>query len=175
MRHCPMSSSLLRTTACACWRVESCLPSTSFRATRDRSSIRSSARDPAAGVTTANGQVVNSEGVRGAEVFGKRARWIDYWGKIDGRTVGIAMFDHPANPRHPTWWMARGYGYCAADPFGGGAIGGEAPGTGDMTIRAGESVTFRYRLMFHEGDPEMAEIDARYRGLRRGEVIVRLV
>ncbi|NLX54541.1 MAG: hypothetical protein GXY58_05465 [Planctomycetaceae bacterium] len=151
------------------------MPSTSFRATRDRSSIRSLARDPAAGVTTANGQVVNSEGVRGAEVFGKRARWIDYWGKIDGRTVGIAMFDHPANPRHPTWWMARGYGYCAADPFGGGAIGGEAPGTGDMTIRAGESATFRYRLMFHEGDPEMAEIDARYRGLRRDEVIVRLV
>ncbi len=119
--------------------------------------------DPAAGVTTANGQVVNSEGVRGAEVFGKRARWIDYWGNIDGRTVGIAMFDHPANPRHPTWWMARGYGYCAADPFGGSAIGGEAPGTGDMTIRAGESATFRYRLVFHEGDPEKAEIDARYR------------
>jgi len=120
--------------------------------------------DPTRGVTTANGQAVNSEGVRGKAVFGKRARWIDYWGKIDGKTVGIAMLDHPANPRHPTWWMARGYGYCAADPFGAGSIGGEAPGTGDMTIRAGESVTFRYRFVFHAGDPDQARIEELYRG-----------
>lgn len=119
--------------------------------------------DPAAGVTTANGQAVNSEGVRGADVFGKRADWIDYWGKIDGKTVGIAILDHPANPRHPTWWMARGYGYVAADPFGAGSIGGEQPGTGDMTIPAGESLTLRYRFVFHEGDPKQAKIAERYR------------
>lgn len=119
--------------------------------------------DPAAGVTTANGQVVNSQGVRGAAVFGRRARWIDYWGTIDGRTVGIAMFDHPSNPRYPTWWMARGYGYCAADPFGGHSIGGEPPGTGDLTITAGQSVTFRYRFVFHEGDPDQAGIDDLHR------------
>jgi len=118
---------------------------------------------PAAGVTTANGQAVNSEGVRGKAVFGKRARWIDYWGKIDGKTVGIAIFDHPTNPNHPTWWMARGYGYVAADPFGGHAIGGEPPGTGDMTILAGESVTLRYRLVFHQRDPEQAKIAEQYR------------
>ena len=125
--------------------------------------------DPAAGVTTANGQVINSEGVRGAAVFGKRARWIDYWGKIDGKTVGIAIFDHPANPRHPTWWMARGYGYCAADPFGGNAIGGEPPGTGDMTIPAGQSSTFRYRFVFHEGDPDQAKIGQQYRSYAETE------
>ncbi|MHB8862567.1 MAG: DUF6807 domain-containing protein, partial [Pirellulaceae bacterium] len=125
--------------------------------------------DPAAGVTTANGQVINSEGVRGAAVFGKRARWIDYWGTIDGKTVGIAIFDHPANPRHPTWWMARGYGYCAADPFGGNAIGGEPPGTGDMTIPAGQSSTFGYRFVFHEGDPDQAKIGEQYRSYAEAE------
>jgi hypothetical protein len=118
--------------------------------------------DPAAGVTTANGQAVNSEGVSGGAVFGKRADWIDYWGQIDGKTVGIAIFDHPANPRHPTWWMARGYGYVAADPFGAGSIGGEPPGTGDMTIPAGESLTLRYRFVFHEGDPDQAKIVEQY-------------
>jgi hypothetical protein len=126
--------------------------------------------DPKRGVTTANGQAVNSEGVSGKDVFGKRARWIDYWGKIDGRTVGIAIFDHPANPRHPTWWMARGYGYCAADPFGAHTIGGEPPGTGDLLIPAGESVTFRYRFVFHEGDPEEADVDERYRRYAEVEV-----
>jgi hypothetical protein len=125
--------------------------------------------DPAAGVTTANGQVVNSEGIRGATVFGKRARWIDYWGKIDAHTVGIAMFDHPANPRHPTWWMARGYGYCAADPFGGNAIGNEPPGTGDLTLAAGQSITFRYRLVFHEGDAEQAQINEQYQRYAEGK------
>ncbi len=118
---------------------------------------------PGRGVTTANGQAVNSEGVSGKAVFGKRANWIDYWGKIDGKTVGIAIFDHPSNPRHPTWWMARGYGYVAADPFGGHAIGGEPPGTGDMTIKAGDQVTFRYRYLFHEGDPKQAKIVQQYR------------
>jgi hypothetical protein len=58
--------------------------------------------------------------------------------------------------------MARGYGYCAADPFGGHAIGGEPPGTGDMTIASGESVRFRYRVVFHEGGPEQAKIADRY-------------
>jgi len=118
--------------------------------------------DPERGVTTANGQAVNSEGVRGADVFGKRADWIDYWGKIDDKTVGIAIFDHPTNPRHPTWWMARGYGYVAADPFGAHAIGGEPPGTGDLTIPAGEAITFRYRFVFHQGDPEQAHITRQY-------------
>ncbi|MDY0170301.1 MAG: PmoA family protein [Thermoguttaceae bacterium] len=51
---------------------------------------------------TANGQAVNSEGISGKAVFGQRAKWIDYWGTIDGKTVGIAIFDHPSNPRHPT-------------------------------------------------------------------------
>ena len=118
---------------------------------------------PEHGVTTANGQAVNSEGIGGKAVFGKRACWIDYWGKINDKTVGIAIFDHPSNPHHPTWWMARGYGYVAADPFGGHAIGGEAPGTGDLVIPSGKSATFRYRFVFHEGGPEEAKIDERYR------------
>ena len=119
--------------------------------------------DPAAGVTTANGKAINSEGVRDADVFGKRADWIDYWATIDGKTVGIAIFDHPANLRHPTWWMARGYGYVAADPFGAGSIGGEPRGTGDLVLSAGESLTLRYRFVFHEGDPEQARIGELYR------------
>ena len=118
---------------------------------------------PKSGVTTANGQAVNSEGVSGKAVFGKRAKWIDYWGKIDDKMVGIAIFDHPTNPRHPTWWMARGYGYVAADPFGAHSIGGEPPGTGDMTIKAGEAITLRYRFVFHPGDPKQAKVDEQFR------------
>ena len=119
--------------------------------------------DPKRGVTTANGQAVTSTGVRGGAVWGKRAEWIDYWGKIDGKTVGIAIFDHPSNPRHPTWWMARTYGYVGANPFGIHAFEGKPAGTGDFSIKAGRTVTFRYRFVFHEGDPKQAKIADRYR------------
>jgi len=118
--------------------------------------------DPKRGVTTANGQALTSTGVSGPKVWGKRADWIDYWGKIDAKTVGIAIFDHPSNPRHPTWWMARSYGYVGANPFGIHAFEKKPAGTGDFRIKSGESATFRYRFVFHEGDPEQAKISERY-------------
>ncbi|HAR65136.1 MAG TPA: hypothetical protein DCR55_02855, partial [Lentisphaeria bacterium] len=57
--------------------------------------------------TVAKGQAINSEGVTGKAIWGKQAKWVDYWGPIEGKNVGIAIFDHPANPRHPTTWHAR--------------------------------------------------------------------
>lgn len=114
------------------------------------------------GVTTANGRAVNSEGVRGADVWGKRARWVDYWGEIDGKTVGIAIFDNPRNPRHPTWWHARDYGLIAVNPFGIHDFEKKPARTGDLKIPAGESRTFSYRFVFHEGDTDAARIGALY-------------
>jgi len=118
--------------------------------------------DPSQGVTSANGQAVNSEGVRGKDVWGKRADWIDYYGAIDGKVVGIAILDHPQNPRHPTHWMAREYGFIGANPFGLNAFEGKPKGTGNMTIPAGEKVTFRYRFLFHEADAQKANIAQQY-------------
>jgi hypothetical protein len=117
------------------------------------------------------GRALNSEGVTadagagamGKPVWGKRARWIDYYGEVNGRTVGLAIFDHPSNPRHPTHWMARGYGYVAACPFGLNSFEGKPPGSGDMTIPAGGDLTFRYRLVFHEGDPKQAGVEAMWK------------
>src|SRR5258707_518706 len=57
------------------------------------------------------GKITNSEGqVTEAQVRGKRANWADYSGEFLGEKAGIAIFDHPANPRHPTYWHTRGYG-----------------------------------------------------------------
>jgi hypothetical protein len=119
----------------------------------------------------ATGRALNSEGVSadasagvsGGPVWGKRAKWIDYYGEVDGRTVGIAIFDHPTNPRHPTHWMARGYGYVAACPFGLHSFEGKPQGAGDMIIAAGQNVMFRYRIVFHAGAPQDAGIDAMWR------------
>ena len=114
------------------------------------------------GVTTPNGKARNSRGVTGKDVWGKRAEWINYWGKINNQTVGIALFDHPSNPRHPTWWHARPYGLFTANPFGRHDFGDGPPGSGNMTIAAGGEVTFRYRFLFHDGAPEDAGVAEQY-------------
>lgn len=108
----------------------------------------------------ATGNIVNSEGLKNGEVWGKRAAWVDYYG-LDrgGNAVGIAILDHPTNLRHPTWWHARDYGLLAANPFGQGKYEEEAAeGAGVHVIPNGEALTFRYRTIFHGGDPETAGI-----------------
>lgn len=111
----------------------------------------------------AKGKCCNSEGVKGKAIWGKRAKWVDYWAPIAGKTVGVAIFDHPSNPRHPTWWHARAYGLITANPFGLHIFEGKGRGAGDMTIKAGKSVTFRYRFLFHSGDVKEAKIAERYK------------
>ena len=128
---------------------------------------------PKQGVTTANGQAINSAGDRNQDVWGKRAKWVDYWGQIDGKTVGIAIMDHSKNPRHPTWWHARDYGLVAANPFGIHDFEGKPEGTGNLIVPAGESITFHYRFFFHEGDAEHAKIAQQYVHFVRTEPVFR--
>lgn len=109
------------------------------------------------------GHIVNSEGIRDEQAWGKRAAWCDYYGPVNGRIVGVAIFDHPQNPRHPTWWHVRHYGLFAANPFGVHNFEKKPEGTGDITIPAGESLTFRYRLYFHKGNEKQAKVAEYYR------------
>jgi sugar phosphate isomerase/epimerase len=110
-----------------------------------------------------NGHIVNSEGHRDGQAWGKRAAWCDYYGPLNGQTVGVAIFDHPQNPRHPTWWHVRTYGLFAANPFGVHNFEGKPKGTGDLHIKSGESLTFRYRFYFHTGDTKQANVAEHYR------------
>ncbi len=108
--------------------------------------------------TPGEGHIVNSEGVRDGETWGKRAAWVDYYGPVEGKVVGVAIFDSPKNPQFPTWWHVRDYGLFAANPFGVHDFEKKPPGTGAYTIPAGKSVTYRYRIVFHDGDEKQADI-----------------
>jgi sugar phosphate isomerase/epimerase len=110
----------------------------------------------------AKGHIVNGEGQRDGDAWGKRAAWCDYYGPLDGQAVGVAIFDHPQNPRHPTWWHVRTYGLFAANPFGVHDFEKKPDGTGNLTVKAGDSVTFRYRFYFHKGDCEQAKVAELY-------------
>ncbi len=110
-----------------------------------------------------HGHIVNSEGVRDGETWGKRANWCDYSGPVNGKTVGVAIFDHPQNPRHPTWWHVRDYGLFAANPFGEHDFEKLADKkAGDLVVPAGHALTFRYRFYFHEGDETQGHVAEQY-------------
>ncbi len=106
------------------------------------------------------GTIVQSTGVTGTNAWGKQAEWCDYNGFVDGKRVGIAIFDHPKNPRHPTWWHVRDYGLFAANPFGPHFFQNKP--IEDFKIPAGKSVTFRYRIILHEGSEQTARIRELY-------------
>ncbi|MSU58763.1 MAG: hypothetical protein EXS35_11440 [Pedosphaera sp.] len=109
------------------------------------------------------GHIVNSEGARDDATWGKRAAWCDYSGPVAGQTLGVAIFDHPSNPRHPTWWHVRDYGLFAANPFGQHDFEKLADKTaGKLVVPAGKSVTFRYRFYMHDGDEKAGKVAERY-------------
>jgi len=112
----------------------------------------------------AEGYMLNSEGVTGSACWGKRAKWVDYSGRVEGKLLGVAMFDHPDNPRHPTSWHARTYGLCSANIFGKRHFE-RLPNknAGNYTLKKGQSLTFKYRLYWHIGKGESKKIEAQYR------------
>jgi hypothetical protein len=135
----------------------------------------------------ANGTIVNDSGVRdtpesldraltagekgGNKTWGKKSAWVDYYAPKDGKVYGVAMFDHPKNPRYPTWWHVRDYGLFSANPFGQHDFENkkDQPRLGDLTIEAGKSVTFRWRLYFHMGDEKAGKVAERYADYAAGK------
>jgi hypothetical protein len=114
------------------------------------------------------GHIVNSEGVRDDATWGKRAKWVDYYGPVGDRTLGMAIFDHPNNPRHPTWWHVRDYGLFAANPFGLHDFEKKEKGAGDLVVEPGQTISFKYRFYIHEGDETQGKVNEAYDRYVRG-------
>lgn len=109
------------------------------------------------------GTIVNSEGIKNGETWGRRAKWVDYHAPLAKGVVGVAILDHPKNPRYPTWWHVRDYGLFAANPFGVHDFERlENDKAGDINVAANGKVTFRYRFIFHTGDTTQADIAGRF-------------
>lgn len=116
------------------------------------------------------GLMVNSDGAIGERaVWGKRADWVDFYGNVAGEDVGIAIFDHPKNLRHPTYWHARHYGLLAANPFGTKEFTHDRQQDGSYTIPVGESLTLRYRVFIHHGDFHDAHVADAYAKYAAGQ------
>lgn len=97
-----------------------------------------------------SGNYRSSEAITGPGVWGTRARWMDLYGQIGDEKISLVICDHPENPNYPTYWHARGYGLFSANPLGVKDFTQEKEEL-NFSIPAGESVTFRYRVIIGSG------------------------
>jgi hypothetical protein len=116
------------------------------------------------------GTLVNAEGKSTMkQVWGARSPWVDYSGQLENEAVGVAIFDHPSNPKHPTYWHARDYGLFAANPFGEHDFLNDKSRDGSVTLNPGQSLRFRFRVLIHSGDNKAAGIAGKYEAYAAGK------
>ena len=98
----------------------------------------------------ANGNYITSAGKTGNDAWSTRGVWCKVFGKMGADSVSVAIIDHPGNPNYPTFWHARGYGLFAANPLGE-KIFTNGKSAKNLSLKKGESVTFRYRIVINNG------------------------
>jgi hypothetical protein len=105
-------------------------------------------------------QMTSSEGChQEAGCWGKRADWVD----VSGPLAGVTVFEHPDNPRYPTYWHVRDYGLLAANIFGVKFFTNNSTADGSMKLQTGQKLHFRYRVILHSGDAASAKVQDLYR------------
>ena len=109
------------------------------------------------------GKIENAYGgINEGETWGERAQWCDYSGIVEGTHVGIAVFDHISNPRYPTYWHVRNYGLMTTNIFGTGTFEGDPSKDGSYTLKSGEEMNFRFRVLIHTGDAATGQVAQKY-------------
>lgn len=110
---------------------------------------------PTMSVRFGGGRVLNSEGQENeAGCHWQRARWIDYAGPVaPGVKNGLAIFDHPENPRFPTTFHVRddgwiGASFCYETPY---------------TLEPGAPLALSYRLYAHDGAVGVESLEAHWK------------
>lgn len=113
---------------------------------------------------TGTGVLSNSwGGVGEGECWGKAAEWCDYAGTVEGvGDMGITVFDCQTNERFPTTWHIRAYGLFAANNLFF---------KGSVDIPAGQSLTYKYRILFRRRPMTKDEISDRFVMYMQNELI----
>lgn len=107
---------------------------------------------PPSGSGEVTGMYYGSTGLKGDSVWGSKGPWVMLTGKKEEKDITIGIIDHPSNVGYPTYWHARGYGLFAANPLGR-KVFSQGKEELNFSLKPGESVTFRYRVIIHSGKP----------------------
>jgi hypothetical protein len=108
--------------------------------------------------TGVSGDYWSSEGVEGEAVWSTRAKWMNLHGVMDNHPISVTIFDHPSNVSYPSYWHARGYGLFAVNPLGA-KVFSNGKDERNLTLKKGESVTFRYRTLISDRLNSKEELD----------------
>ncbi len=108
------------------------------------------------------GVITNSEGETGeANCWGKASKWVDYSGLVDGRMVGVTLFDSPENFRKSRYHV-RGYGLFSVSPFGEKSYSKGQSDAPPISLQPGEKLNVTYGLYTHAGDADKGGVAAAY-------------
>jgi putative heme-binding domain-containing protein len=100
---------------------------------------------------------LNSNGLRGRECEQQRAAWCNVERPFGNETFGIAVFDHPGNPNHPSGWRADEQGL----------INPNISALGDWKLAAKQSQRFRYQLLVYRGSATRERLARRFEDMAR--------
>ena len=114
-----------------------------------------------------SGKYFDSEGRKGAgAIWGHRAKWVAFQGPKDGKTVGIAIMNHPTSVNYPTFWHVRDYGLFSANPLGQvvfeKAAGAANPKPLNLTLEAGQKAYFKFKVLVYDKDMTKAELEKEF-------------
>jgi hypothetical protein len=117
-------------------------------------------------ITTAAGLVITPPAKDNLAIWGQPAAWVDYSGTVEGKAVGLAVFDHPANP--PASWHARAYGLNAANPFGRELSGfpSQKGKTDCVRIDKDGELKLKYALYAHQGDAKAGKVEEAFEAFK---------
>lgn len=101
------------------------------------------------------GTIVDSQGnIDEEETRETTSEWAAYYGDNNGVTEGIAIIQHPDNAYYPGQWVTRDYGFFSPSSF----TFNDEP----VEMKAGQQLSFKYRLIVFSGDHEDADIEGWY-------------
>lgn len=87
--------------------------------------------------------------------YGQKAPWCAAYGLRDGKSEGLALFQHPQNAWYPSPWFTRDYGFLSPTPM--------QWLTKPVVWQAGQRTTLHYRVVVFSGKaPEQTRLPTLY-------------
>ena len=104
---------------------------------------------------------LDSTGRAGMDIHRKHSSWVDATGTLAGKPAGIAIFDHSKNPGHPTsWFLVKNQLKHGPFWYVNPALVQPKP----IDLKKGESLTYRYRVLVHDGSLDAGAIARQWQG-----------